>query len=92
MHKGIQDVGVFPTWDRFALLYEVHSIWAVTSAVYLKPFFQAHGEFEMYVNNEAPVLVSPLIWCLQFRHFRKKIRSPAFTVCPYTSKVVVSLL
>jgi len=34
-----QDVGVFPTWDRFTLLYEVNSV-KDKSAAYLKPFFK----------------------------------------------------
>jgi len=66
--KNSHVVGVFPFWDRFGLFYEVNNKEDL-SAAYFKPFFQAFGGVEMHSNNEASVLVSPLIWYLGYNHF-----------------------
>jgi len=75
-NKGMMDgrpyyTDVFPTWDRFALLYEVKNDMPM-SAPYMKPFFQAYGGLDLYRNNEVPVLVSPILWYFHSNHFFSK--------------------
>jgi len=66
--ETIKNFGDFKDWERFGFLHEANHPYG-ESAAYLKPIIQAYGGVDLYTNNEAPVLVSPLLLYLKYRHF-----------------------